>query len=49
MAKKEQHLFETDIFCNIINVFTITFDQFNASWLNESVLFYYNFIYIYFF
>jgi len=33
MAKKEQHLFETDIFCNIINVFTITFDQFNESLL----------------
>ncbi len=27
----EQHLFEIEIFCNIINVFTVTFDQFNAS------------------
>lgn len=24
--KKEQHSFETDLFCNIINVFTDTFD-----------------------
>jgi len=28
---KEQHLFETEIFCNIINVFTVILDQFNAS------------------
>ncbi len=26
---KEQHLFETEIFCNIINVFTVTFNQIN--------------------
>ncbi len=24
---KEQHLFETEIYCNIINVFTVSFDQ----------------------
>ncbi len=24
---KEQHLFETEFFCNIINVFTATFNQ----------------------
>ncbi len=24
-SSKEQHLFETEIFCNIINVFTKTF------------------------
>ncbi len=30
-SSKEQHLFETEIFCNIINVFTVTFDQFNVS------------------
>ncbi len=36
-SSKEQHLFELKIFCNIINVFTITFDQFNASLLNQSV------------
>ncbi len=28
---KEQHLFKTEIFCNIKNVFTVTFDPFNAS------------------
>ncbi len=28
---KEQHLFEMQIFYNIINVFTSTFDQFNVS------------------
>ncbi len=25
-SSKEQYLFETEIFCNIINVFTVTFD-----------------------
>ncbi len=30
-SSKEQHLFEIEIFCNIINVFTVSFDQFNAS------------------
>ncbi len=34
---KEQHLFETEIFCNIINVFTVTFHQFNASLMNKSI------------
>ncbi len=29
-------LFEIEIFCNIINIFTVTFYQFNASLLNES-------------
>ncbi len=29
-SSKEQHLFEMEIFCNIINVFTATFDQINA-------------------
>ncbi len=33
-SSKEQCLFETEIFCNIINV---TFDQFNASLLNKSI------------
>ncbi len=33
----EQHLFEIEIFPNIINVFTVTFDQFNASLLNKSI------------
>ncbi len=32
---KRPHLFEIEIFCNIINVFTVTFDQFDASLLNK--------------
>jgi len=28
-----QNLFEIEIFCKIINVFPVTFDQFNASLL----------------
>ncbi len=36
---KEHFLFE--IFCNIINVFTATLDQFNASPLNKSIIIYY--------
>ncbi len=35
-----QHLFEIEIFCNIINVFTVTFDQFNASLMNKSINFF---------
>jgi len=31
---KEQHLFEIEIFCNIINDFTVSFDQMNASSIN---------------
>ncbi len=34
---KEQHLFEIEIFCNIINAFTVTFDQFNVSLMNKSI------------
>jgi len=37
---KEQHLFEIEIFCNIINVFTFTFNQFNAPLLNKSINFF---------
>ncbi len=37
---KEQHLFETEIFCNIINVFTVTFDQYNESLLIKSINFF---------
>ncbi len=38
MNKKssEWHLFEMEIFCNIINVSTDTFDEFNATLLNKS-------------
>ncbi len=31
------HLFETEIFCNMTNVFPTTFDQFNVSLLNKSI------------
>ncbi len=27
---RNNNLFETELFCNIINVFTVTFDQFNV-------------------
>ncbi len=39
-SSEEQHLSEIEIFCNIINVFIITFDQFKASLLNKSINFY---------
>ncbi len=32
---KVHHFLELQIFCNIINVFTVTFDQFNAYMLNS--------------
>jgi len=31
------YILEMGIFCNIIDVFTVTFDQFNASLLNKSI------------
>ncbi len=37
---EEQHLSEIEMFCNIILVFIITFDQFKASLLNKSINFY---------
>jgi len=37
---KERDLFEIEIFCNIIHIFTVTFDQFNASLLNKSINFF---------
>ncbi len=33
----EQRLFEIEIFCNIINVFTVTCDHLNASKLNKTI------------
>uniref|UniRef100_A0A671QWR2 Protein RIC1 homolog n=1 Tax=Sinocyclocheilus anshuiensis TaxID=1608454 RepID=A0A671QWR2_9TELE len=39
------HLFEIEIFCNIINDFTVTFDQFNASLLNKTITFCVNPVY----
>ncbi len=38
-SSDEQHLFEIEIFCNIIHVFTVTFNQLNASLLNKSINF----------
>ncbi len=32
--------FETEVFCNIINVITVTFAQFNAFLLNKSINFF---------
>ncbi len=37
-SSKEQRLFEIKIFCNIINVFTVTFDHFIASLMNKSIV-----------
>ncbi len=34
---KKQHSFEIEIICNLKNVLTVTFDQFNGSLLNKSV------------
>ncbi len=36
--KVHQHLFKMEIFCNIINVFTVNFDQLNVFFLNKSTL-----------
>ncbi len=36
---KEQHLFEIEIICDIINDFTVTFDQFNVTLMNKSTAF----------
>ncbi len=35
-SSEEQHLSEIEIFCNIINVFIFTFDQFKPFLLNKS-------------
>ncbi len=37
---KEKHLLEIEIFCNIINVFTVSFDDFNACLLIKSINFF---------
>ncbi len=36
-SSKEQHLFVIDFFFFTLNVFTVTFDKFNASLLNKSI------------
>ncbi len=40
MNIKFKRLFEIEIFCNIINVFTVTFDQLNASFLFKLISFF---------
>ncbi len=39
-SSKEWHLFKIEIVCNIINVFTVTFDEFIASLMNDSMNFF---------
>ncbi len=36
---KEHYLFEIQIFCNIISLFTVTFNKCNASLLNVGINF----------
>ncbi len=36
-SSKEQHLFKIEIFCSIINVFTVTFDKLHAFLLRKSI------------
>ncbi len=36
-SSKEGHLFKIEIFCHIKNVFTVTFDKFNASLQNKCI------------
>ncbi len=38
-SSKEEHLIKIEIFCNIMNVFTVAFDKFNASLLNKNINF----------
>ncbi len=38
-SSKQPHLFEIEVFCNIIHFLTVTFDQFNAILLNNSINF----------
>ncbi len=38
-SNSKEHLFERENFCNIINVFAVISDQFNASLLNKSIYF----------
>ncbi len=43
-SSKEQHLFEIEILCSIINAFTLTFIQFIVSLLNKSIIVILNFL-----
>ncbi len=38
---KEQYLFWIEIFCEVVQVFTVTFDQFNASLMNKKACIYF--------
>jgi len=38
-SSQKQHLFEIESFCNIMNIVTVTLDQFNASLLNKNMNF----------
>ncbi len=38
-SSKQEHLFEIEVFCNIIHFLTVTFDQYNAILLNNSINF----------
>ncbi len=35
---KEHYLFKVEVFYKILNVFTVTFDQFNVSLLNKIII-----------
>ncbi len=35
-----KNVFEVEIFCNIVNINTVTFDQFNASLLNKKIYYF---------
>ncbi len=37
---QKSRIFGIEIFCNIINIFTVTFDQFKNSCLNKSINFF---------
>ncbi len=39
-SSKELHLFEIEIFYNILHVFTVTFDQFNAALMHKNIIFF---------
>ncbi len=39
-SSKKKYLLEIEIFCKIINNFTVTFDQFNVSLVNKSIHFF---------
>ncbi len=39
IISSNEHLFEIEIFYNIINIFTVNFDQFNTSLLSKSINF----------